>query len=74
MKYSARTICDIFKCFTISKNSSEEIWRAFQFIIMKGHLWKKELPGIRSDMESTGEFYALIIKTYGVIKQNCPEI
>lgn len=43
MPYTTRTFCDIFRAFALSKNGTEELYAAFQYVVVRGHLWNQSV-------------------------------
>ena len=71
MDYSVRTFCDIFKAFALSHNGTEEFYEICQHVIYKGHLDSSyyRLRNNLSEFDATGEYFALLVETYGIVHQ-----
>lgn len=72
MEYSLKTITDIFMCYSLAQKGSDQFYQMLQKAIYLGHWYNHDfkhriLPGY----DQTGEFYALLIKTYSIVKKNC---
>jgi len=72
MQYSLKTITDIFTCYALAGKGSDVFFQMLQKAIYLGHWYDfdikhKILPGY----DQTGEFYALLVQTYAIVKNNC---
>ena len=72
IEYSLKTITDIFTCYALARRGSDVFFQMLQKAIYLGHWYSHELKHkILPGYDQTGEFYALLVQTYSVVKKNC---